>query len=98
MFALIKIGCIFVSTKTVNKMTTVQNIAKKLVAAGLKKATTQRVNFETIFVGDYTASHLKRFGMNVIMVQPKNGMTCEKIQQLLSDENTEIKNGYVIIK
>ena len=30
-------------------MTTVQNIAKKLVAAGLKKATTKRVNFQTIF-------------------------------------------------
>jgi hypothetical protein len=86
------------NAKNSNKMTTVQNIAKKLVAAGLKKATTQRVNFETIFVGDYTASHLKRFGMNVIMVQPRNGMTCEKIQQLLSDESTEIKNGYVIIK
>jgi hypothetical protein len=79
-------------------MTTVQNIGKKLVAAGLKKATTQRVNFQTIFVGDYEARHLKVFGLNCITVTPKNGMTCEKIQQILADENTEIKNGLVIIK
>ena len=79
-------------------MTTVQSIAKKLVAAGLKKATTKRVNFQTIFVGDYEARHLKIYGLNTITVQPKNGMTCEKIQAILSDENTEIKNGYVVIK
>lgn len=79
-------------------MTRVQNIAKKLVKAGLKKATTQRVNFQTIFVGDYEAMHLKRFGLNCIIVEPRNGMTCERIQQILSDENTEIKNGLVIIK
>lgn len=81
-------------------MTTVQNIAKKLVAAGLKKATTERVNFQTIPVGDYTAKHLKIHGLNVVFVQPKNGMTCEKIQAILSEsgEKTEIKNGYVVIK
>lgn len=78
-------------------MTTVQNIAKKLVAAGLKKATTQRVNFQTIFVGDYEARHLKIYGMNTIMIAPKNGMTAEKIQAILSDEKTEIRNGYVVL-
>ena len=56
-------------------MTTVQNIAKKLVAAGLKKATTKRVNFQTIFVGDYEARHLKVFGLNCITVTPKNGLS-----------------------
>ena len=90
--------CIFVSQLQTKKMTTVQNIAKKLVAAGLKKATTKRVNFQTIFVGDYEARHLKVFGLNCITVTPKNGMTCERIQQILSGENTEIKNGLIIIK
>ena len=61
-------------------MTTVQNIAKKLVAAGLKKATAKRVNFQTIFIGDYEARHLKVFGLNCITVTPKNGMTCERIR------------------
>lgn len=78
-------------------MTTVQRIAKKLVAAGLKKATRQRVNFQTISVGDYEARHLKLYGLNCITVSPKNGMTCEKIQQILSDEKTEVKNGIVVI-
>jgi len=78
-------------------MTTVQSIAKKLVAAGLKKATTKRVDFETKFVGDYTANHLKKFGLNVIAIQPKNGMTCEKIRSILASENAVIKNGYVVI-
>ena len=91
-------GRIFVSQLKTNTMTTVQNIAKKLVAAGLKKATTKRVNFQTIFVGDYEARHLKVFGLNCITVTPKNGMTCERIQQILIGENTEIKNGLVIIK
>lgn len=76
---------------------TVQSIAKQLVNAGLTKATTRRVNFQTVNVGDYTANHLKSFGMNCIMIQPKNGMTCEKIQNILSDVKTEIKNGYVVI-
>jgi len=79
-------------------MTRVQDIAKKLVRAGLKKATTQRVNFQNIFIGDYGANHLKIYGMNTIVITPKNGMTCEKLQSILIDENTEIKNGYLIIK
>ena len=78
-------------------MQTVQSIAKKLVAAGLKKATTKRVDFQTTFVGDYTANHLKKFGLNLILVQPKNGMTCEQIQSILTSEKTEIKNGYVVV-
>lgn len=79
-------------------MKTVQEIAKKLVAAGLKKATTKRVNFENINIGDYTARHLTAFGLNTIMILPANGMTCEKIQSILFDEKAEIKNGYVIIR
>ena len=78
-------------------MTTVQSIAKKLVAAGLKKATTKRVDFETKFVGHYTANHLKIYGLNLILVQPKNGMTCEQIQTILASEKTEIRNGYVVV-
>lgn len=78
-------------------MTTVQQIAKELVKAGFKKATTKRENFQTVFVGDYTARHLKSFGMNVIMICPANGMTCEKLQAALNSHKSEIKNGYVVI-
>ena len=78
-------------------MTTVQNIAKKLVAAGLKKATTKRENFQTINVGDYEAKNVKIYGLNKIVVTPKNGTTAERIQSILSDERTEIRNGYVVI-
>lgn len=76
---------------------TVQTIGKMLNNAGLKKASTQRVNFETVNVGNYTASHLKKFGQNFILVQPKNGTTLETIQSILSNVKTEIRNGYVVI-
>jgi len=78
-------------------MKTVQQIGKSLATAGLKKATTKRDNFQTISIGDYTARHLTLYGLNVICIQPKNGMTCEKIQSILSNEKSEIKNGYLVL-
>jgi len=76
---------------------TVQLIAKVLVKAGLKKAGTRRENFTTIQTGHYTARNLKIFGLDAIVVQPKNGTTCETIQAILAPYHSEIKNGMVVI-
>ena len=65
--------------------------------AGLTKYKTDRINFKTIFIGNYEAKHLKSFGLNNIIITPKNGMTCERIKEILADEKTEIKNGYVVL-
>jgi hypothetical protein len=77
---------------------TVQKIAKELVKAGLEKAATKRENFKTVAVGNYEARHLKFKGFSCIIVEPRNGMTCEKIQSILAGYETEVKNGIVIVK
>lgn len=47
-------------------MKTVQEIAKQLNKAGLKKAGFSRVNFQNIPTGNYEAKHLKIYGLNCI--------------------------------
>ncbi len=78
-------------------MKTVQEIAKQLNKAGLKKAGFTRVNFQNIPTGNYEARHLKIYGLNCITILPKNGTTCEEICNILSNENPTIKNGYVLL-
>ena len=79
-------------------MKTVQEIAKQLNKAGLKKAGFSRVNFQNVPTGNYEARHLKIYGLNCITILPKNGTTCEEIQLILKNENATIEKGYVVIK
>lgn len=77
---------------SVIKMTqfvTPQQIGKLLKKGGLKKATTERVNFRTYFVGHYEVRHLKRHGLNNIVVSPKNGTTAEQIISVLKKQGIE---------
>jgi len=77
---------------SVIKMTqfvTPQQIGKLLKKGGLKKATTERVNFQTYFVGHYEVRHLKRYGLNNIVVSPKNGTTAEQIISVLKKQGIE---------
>lgn len=76
----------------------VQEIAKVLNKAGLRKATTKRVNFETVNVGDYEARLLNYNGINCTIL-PLNGMTTETIINILTKENINCyeKRGYVAI-
>lgn len=41
---------------------------------------------------------MNKFGLNLIMVTPKNGTKAEDLQSVLLGYNAEIKNGYVVIK
>lgn len=79
-------------------MKTVQTIGKILNRAGLKKAGYKRVNFQNVAIGNYEINHLKVYGANCIMILPKNGTTCEQVQEILKDENAIIKKGYVVIE
>ncbi len=76
----------------------VQEIAKILNKAGLKKATTKRINFNTINEGDYEA---RKFGYNGIScyILPLNGMKIETIINILTKEGLKVenKNGYAAI-
>jgi len=76
----------------------VQEIAKILNAAGLKKATTKRVNFETIHLGDYEARKFNSLGINCYFL-PKNGMTVDTIIDILSKAGLNVinKNGYAAV-
>lgn len=79
-------------------MKTVQTIAKILNKAGLEKAGYKRVNFQDVPVGNHEIRHLKVYGLNCITVLPKNGTTCEHIQEVLKEEKAIIKNGYIVIE
>jgi hypothetical protein len=68
---------------------TPQQIGKLLKKGGLKKATTERVNFQTHFVGHYEVRQLKKFGLNEIVVCPKNGTTAEQIISVLKEQGVE---------
>jgi len=77
----------------------IQEVVKKLNQSGLTKAIDKRVDFQTVSVGDYEA---REFNHNGIMgyILPKNGMTCERIMDILADEHgisSGEKNGYVVI-
>ena len=78
-------------------MTRVQEIAKQLNKQGLKKYQVIRQNFEFVKVGNYEAKHLKFNGFNNVIIEPKNGTTCEQIVNALQNEKTEIKNGIVVV-
>ena len=68
---------------------TPQQVGKLLKKSGLKKATTERINFQTHFVGHYEVRHLKRGGLNVITVSPTNGTTAEQIISVLKEQGVE---------
>lgn len=76
----------------------VQEIAKILSAAGLKKATTKRVNFQTVHVGDYEARKFNSLGINCYFL-PKNGMQVETIIDILTKAGLTVinKNGYAAV-
>ena len=70
---------------------TPQQVGKLLKKGGLKKATTERINFQTHFVGHYDVRHLKRGGLNVITILPNflNGTTAEQIISVLREQGVE---------
>ena len=76
----------------------VQEIAKILNQAGLKKATTKRVDFETVHEGDYEARKFNSMGINCYFL-PKNGMKVETIISILSEAGLKVvnKNGYAAV-
>ena len=78
-------------------MTTSQ-ITKILTKAGFSKASYSRVNFETINHGDFEANKLNKFGLYCIVITPKNDKKPEDFQSALKSFNTEIKNGYLVVK
>lgn len=79
-------------------MPTVQQISKELIKAGLKKKTVKRIKFQTVMFGDYEANQLIIKGEKYIIIQPVNGMTCERVMQVIEKHNPETKNGLVFIK
>ncbi len=78
-------------------MTTTQ-IVKILTKSGFNKASYSRVNFETISHGDFEANKLQKFGLNCIVITPKNGKKPEDFIAILKQFNPEVKNGYLIVK
>ena len=64
----------------------------------IKKATTKRVNFETVSVGDYEARKFNSLGINCYFL-PKNGMKVETIIDILSASGLNVinKNGYAAV-
>ena len=78
---------------------TVQQVAKTLNKSGLKKAKTERINFQDVQTGHFEARHLKCYGLNTINVCPQNGTTCEQIESVLNSQGikTQIVKGYVVI-
>ena len=87
------------TTAITTQSVTVQAIAKILNKAGLTKAKFERVNFQDVAVGNYEARHLKIYGMNTIIVTPKNGTTCQEIEAILNLQGvkTQSVRGIVTI-
>lgn len=78
---------------------TVQQVAKVLNKSGLKKAKTERINFQDVQTGHFEARHLKSYGLNTINVLPKNGTTCNQVESILNNQGikTQVVKGYVVI-
>ena len=74
---------------TTTQSITPQQVGRLLKKSGLKKATTERINFQTHFVGHYEVRHLKKWGLNVITVLPTNGTTAEQIISVLREQGVE---------
>ena len=76
----------------------VQEIAKILNKAGLRKATTKRVDFETIRVGDYEAREFGFKDVNCFFL-PVNGMKVETIIGILTKSGLKVENrkGYATV-
>ena len=74
---------------TTTQSITARQVGKLLKKSGLKKATTERINFQTHFVGHYEVRHLKKMGLNVITVLPTNGTTAEQIISVLREQGIE---------
>ena len=84
--------------KETTSQSTVQQISKLLIKAGLKKAGYERIDFKTVSVSDYDIKHIKNYGINKIVIQPMNGYDIHKIVKILKNENPKIVNGYVVIE
>jgi predicted RNA binding protein YcfA (HicA-like mRNA interferase family) len=76
----------------------VQEIAKILNKAGLRKKSTKRVDFKTVITGDYEARKFNYNGINCYIL-PVNGMKVETIIEILSKNglNVENRKGYATV-
>jgi len=76
----------------------VQEIAKILNKAGLKKASTKKVGFQTVRIGDYEVREFNYNGVNCYFL-PVNGMKVETIIEILSKNglNVENRKGYATV-
>lgn len=76
----------------------VQEIAKILNKAGLKKAVYKKVGLKTVSVGDYEAREFKSLGINCYFL-PKNGVKVDTIIEILSASGLNVveKNGYAAV-
>ena len=76
----------------------VQEIAKILNKAGLRKKTTKRVDFKTVVTGDYEAREFNYNGVNCYFL-PVNGMKVETIIEILSKNGLKVENrkGYATV-
>jgi hypothetical protein len=76
----------------------VQEIAKILNKAGLKKAYTKNVNFQTVRNGDYEVREFNYNGVNCYFL-PVNGMKVETIIEILTNSGLKVENrkGYATV-
>lgn len=76
----------------------IQEIAKVLNKAGLKKKSSKRVGFETVYTGHYEA---RLFNYNGILgyILPVNGTKAEQVIDILAKAGISCKEnrGYVVI-
>lgn len=76
----------------------VQEIAKILNKAGLKKASTKKVDFQTVRTGDYEVREFNYNGINCYFL-PVNGMKVETIIEILIGAGLKVENrkGYAAV-
>lgn len=76
----------------------VQEIAKILNKAGLRKASTKNIDFKTVRIGDYEAREFNFNGVNCYFL-PVNGMKVETIINILTREGLKVenRNGYATV-
>jgi len=79
-------------------MITASQITKELKKSGFNKASFSRVDFQNIPTGSFETKQMNKFGLSCVIVIPKNGSKAEQFQSALKNYNTEVKNGYLIIK
>lgn len=76
----------------------VQEIAKILNKAGLRKASTKNVDFKTVQTGDYQSREFNYNGVNCYFL-PVNGMKVETIIEILTNAGLKVENrkGYATV-